>query len=53
MGFGKDIFLDKQIRRFTIRWKKKIENYLAILHFACVWITLRASGFFGSAFRTI
>ena len=26
-----------------------MENYLAMLNFACAWITLRAEGFFGEA----
>ncbi|HEX7575457.1 MAG TPA: IS5/IS1182 family transposase, partial [Candidatus Methanoperedens sp.] len=29
------------------RWDKKLENYLALLHLACAWITFRASGLFG------
>jgi transposase len=36
-----------RFRRLFIRWEKKIENYLAMLHFACAWITFRATGFFG------
>lgn len=36
-----------RFRRLLIRWEKKIENYLAMLHLACSWITLRAAGFFG------
>ena len=36
-----------RFRRLLIRWEKKIENYLAMLHFACAWITFRAAGFFG------
>jgi len=27
--------------------EKKAENYLAMLHFACAWITFRAAGVFG------
>jgi putative transposase len=38
-----------RFRRLLIRWEKKIENYLAILHFTCVWITFRAAGLFGQA----
>ena len=30
-----------RLRRLLIRWEKKVENYLAMLHFACAWITLR------------
>ena len=36
-----------RFRRLLIRWEKKVENYLAMLHFACAWITLRAAGLFG------
>jgi transposase len=36
-----------RFRRLLIRWEKKIENYLAMLHLACAWITLRAAGLFG------
>ena len=36
-----------RFRRLLIRWEKKVENYVAILHFACAWITYRASGVFG------
>ena len=32
-------------RRFLIRWEKKIENYLAILHLACALITLDQQDF--------
>jgi len=35
------------LRRLLIRWEKKVENYLAMLHFACTWITFRAAGLFG------
>jgi putative transposase len=30
-----------------IRWEKKAENYLAMLHIACAWITYRAAELFG------
>jgi putative transposase len=33
-------------RRLVMRQEKKTENYLAMLHFACVWITLGAAGLF-------
>ena len=33
-------------RRLLIRWEKKTENYLALLHFVCAWITFRAVGLF-------
>ncbi len=31
-------------RRLLIRWEKKAENYLALLHLVCAWITFRATG---------
>lgn len=36
-----------RFRRLLIRWEKKAENYLAMLHFACTWITFRATGVVG------
>ena len=33
--------------RLLIRWEKKIENYLTILHLACALITFRLAGLFG------
>jgi putative transposase len=36
-----------RFRRLLIRWEKKEENYVAMLHFACAWITFRAAGVFG------
>jgi transposase len=36
-----------RFRRLLIRWEKKVENYVAMLHFAFAWITFRASGVFG------
>ena len=36
-----------RFRRLLIRWEKKLENYLAMLHFACAWITFRAARLFG------
>ena len=30
-----------RFRRILIRWEKKPENYLALLHFTCGWITYR------------
>jgi putative transposase len=36
-----------RFRRLLIRWEKKVENYIAMLHFACAWITFRAAGVFG------
>jgi len=35
-----------RFRRLLIRWEKKIENYLAMLHFACAWITFHAAELF-------
>lgn len=34
-------------RRVLIRWDKKVDNYLAFLHFACALIAFRAAGLFG------
>ena len=36
-----------RFRRLLIRWEKKAENYIALLHFACAWVTFRAAGVFG------
>ena len=36
-----------RFRRILIRWEKKPENYIAMLHFACALISFRASGLFG------
>jgi putative transposase len=36
-----------RFRRILVRWDKKPENYMALLHFACALITLRATGLFG------
>lgn len=36
-----------RFRRILIRWDKKPENYLALLHFACALIAFRAAGLFG------
>lgn len=36
-----------RFRRLLIRFKKKVSNYLAILHLGCAWITFRAAGLFG------
>ena len=36
-----------RFRRVLIRWEKKAENYLALLHFACAWMTFRAAELFG------
>lgn len=36
-----------RFRRLLIRWEKKVENYIAMLHFACAWITFRAAKVIG------
>jgi transposase len=36
-----------RFRRLLIRWEKKAANYLALLNFACAWITFRAAGLLG------
>src|SRR5487761_50852 len=36
-----------RFRRLLIRWERKEENYLAMLHFACAWITYQQTGIFG------
>ena len=36
-----------RFRRILIRWEKKPENYIAMLHFACALIAFRAAGLFG------
>lgn len=36
-----------RFRRLLIRWEKKVENDLAMLHFACAWITFCAAKVFG------
>jgi len=36
-----------RFRRVLMRWDKKVENYLAFLHFACALIAFRAAGLFG------
>ena len=35
-----------RFRRLLVRWEKRIENYIGMLHFACAWITYRRSGLF-------
>ena len=34
-------------RRLLVRWDKRQENYVVTLHFACAWISFRASGVLG------
>lgn len=36
-----------RFRRLLIRWEKKVENYVAFLHFACALMTYRAAGVLG------
>lgn len=36
-----------RFRRILIRWEKKAENYLALLHLVCAFITFRRAGLFG------
>ncbi len=36
-----------RFRRILVRWDKKAENYIALLHFACALIAFRAAGLFG------
>ena len=36
-----------RFRRLLTRWEKKVENYIAMLHFACAWITYKRGGIFG------
>ncbi len=33
-----------RFRRILIRWEKKPENYLAFLHLACAYITIKQAG---------
>lgn len=36
-----------RFRRLLIRWEKKADNYLAMIHFACAYITYSAAGVLG------
>ena len=36
-----------RFRRLLIRWEKKKDNYIAMLHFACACISFRAAGVLG------
>lgn len=36
-----------RFRRLLVRWEKKTENYLAMLHIACAYIAFRAAGILG------
>jgi len=33
-----------RFRRLLIKWEEQSKNYVAMLHFACAWITWRAAG---------
>ena len=36
-----------RFRRLLIRWEKRADNYLAMIHFACAYITFRAAKVIG------
>jgi putative transposase len=36
-----------RFRGVLIRWNKKADNYLAMLHLVCATITYRCAGLFG------
>lgn len=36
-----------RFRRLLIRWEKNVDNYLAMVHIACAWITFRAAQVIG------
>ena len=36
-----------RFRRLLIRWERKVDNYFALVHFACAYITFRAARAFG------
>jgi len=36
-----------RFRRLLVRWEKKVENYIALLHFVCGIIAFRAAGVLG------
>ena len=36
-----------RFRRLLIRWEKKDDNYIAMLHLACAHVTFRAAGVMG------
>jgi len=36
-----------RFRRLLIRWEKKVDNYIGMLHFSCAWISFKAAGLFG------
>ena len=36
-----------RFRRILVRWDKQLDNYLAMLHFACALTAFRSAGLFG------
>jgi putative transposase len=36
-----------RFRRILVRWEKKAENYLAFLHLACAFVTLKRARLLG------
>jgi len=36
-----------RFRRLLIRWEKRLDNYVAMLHLACAWIAFHAAGVVG------
>ncbi|MBM4383630.1 MAG: IS5/IS1182 family transposase, partial [Deltaproteobacteria bacterium] len=36
-----------RFRRLLVRWEKREQNYEAMLHLACAWITMKLAGVFG------
>jgi hypothetical protein len=48
MGSRAHTQLDEPVSRSVDpAFEKKVENYLALLHLACAWITYRAAGLLG------
>jgi len=36
-----------RFRRILIRWEKKLENYVGLLHLVCAWITYKTLDLLG------
>jgi putative transposase len=36
-----------RFRRILIRWEKQADNYVALLHFVCGFLSYRCAGLFG------
>jgi putative transposase len=36
-----------RFRAILVRWEKKAQNYLALLHLACAYITFKQAGLLG------